>query len=51
MIKYSIAHEICESNLERNSDKRQTRKIIENLLKLTFLSFSPNFSKIFEMES
>jgi hypothetical protein len=29
MIKYSIAHKICESNLEWNSDKRQNREIIK----------------------
>jgi hypothetical protein len=33
MIKYSIVHEICESNLEWNSDKSQSREIIESLLK------------------
>jgi hypothetical protein len=34
-----------------NSDKSQNKKIIESLLKLTFLSFSPNFGENFEMES
>jgi hypothetical protein len=33
-----------------NSDKSQNKKIIESLLKLTFLSFSPNFGENFEME-
>jgi hypothetical protein len=36
MIKYLIAHEICETNLEWNSDNSQNRKInqiIESLLK------------------
>jgi hypothetical protein len=51
MIKYSIAHEICEPNLEWNSDKSQNREIIESLFKLTFISFSPNFGEKFEMES
>jgi hypothetical protein len=51
MIKYSIAHEICEPNLNWNFDNRQNKEIIESLLKLTFLSFSPNFGENFEMES
>jgi hypothetical protein len=51
MIKYSIAHKICEPNLKWNSDKSQNIEIMESLLKLTFLSFSPNFGENFEMES
>jgi hypothetical protein len=39
MIKYPVAYEICELNLEWNSDKRQNKEIIESLLKLIFLSF------------
>jgi hypothetical protein len=33
MIKYLLAHEICEPNLEWNYDKTQNREIIESLLK------------------
>jgi hypothetical protein len=51
MIKYSIVHEICEPNLEWNSDKSQNREIIESLLKWSFLNFSLNFGKNFEMKS
>jgi hypothetical protein len=51
MIKYSTVYEICESNLKKNSDKCQNKKIIESLWKLTFLSFSPNFGEKFEMKS
>jgi hypothetical protein len=29
---YSIAYEICELNLEWNSDKSQNKKIIKSLL-------------------
>jgi hypothetical protein len=29
MIKYPITHEICEPNLELNSDNSQNREIIE----------------------
>jgi hypothetical protein len=51
MIKYLIAHEICELNLKWYSNKKQNWEIIESLLKLTILSFSPNFGKNFEIES
>jgi hypothetical protein len=36
MIKYSMAREICESNLKWNSDKSQNREIIESLLESIF---------------
>jgi len=52
MIKYSIAHEICELSLEWNSDKSQNREIIESLLKFIFFwVFLVNFGENFEMES
>jgi hypothetical protein len=42
MIKYSIAHEICESNLEWNFDKRQNREIIE-FVEVDFSEFFTKF--------
>lgn len=51
MIKYPIAHKICESNFEWNSNKNQNREIIKSLLKFSFLSFLPIFDENFEMES
>jgi hypothetical protein len=50
MIKYSIAREICKPNLEWNYDKIQNREIISSLLKVSFLSFSPNFGENFEIK-
>jgi hypothetical protein len=39
MITYSIAHEICEPNLEWNSDNSQNRKFVE-------IDFLKNFHQI-----
>jgi hypothetical protein len=51
MIKYSIAHEICEPNLEWNSNNRQNKEIIE-FVEVDFLEFFlSNFGEKFEMES
>jgi hypothetical protein len=47
MIKYSIAQKNFKLNLKWNSNKRQNRETIENLLKLIFWRFLPNFDKKF----
>jgi len=39
MIKYSIAYEICEPNLEWNSDKSQNKKNYKEFDEVDFFEF------------
>jgi hypothetical protein len=50
MIKYLIAHKICESNLEWNFDKSYNKKNYKKFVKMNFFNIFLNFDENLEIE-